>query len=261
MIAGEPMGDAPQTQLGRLFTLVIMLGGLTVFALFTGTVSAIITERLRSGMNSRLQDIEELEGHIVVCGWSRAGRKVVEELCQHGRANTPIVLVVAEVPPDFILEAADRLPIRFLQGDYTKTDVLEQARVRHASRTILLADRSLPNRSDQDRDARTILATSARVSGVVEIADEIFSSRSGNQFYKRPVREQWRGKTFLEIQSLLKGEFDALLGAVEQPSAPLGKPNGDRQSPYMRTTTNPPADYTLQSGNLFIVVAKSQPVW
>ena len=44
-----------------------------------------------------------------------------------------------------------------LQGDYTKISGLDQAGLRHASTAILLADKTQP-RSDQDRDARTVLA-------------------------------------------------------------------------------------------------------
>ncbi len=159
LIAGEPLWPSPpETLMGKLFTLVITIGGLTVFALFTGTVSAIVAERLEKGSRTGIMDLEELADHIIVCGWNRSGRVLLEEIHANPSMHHKAVVVVAENRPEFN-EAIDMNPrILFLEGDYTTIATLNKAKVALASTAILLADRSVPNRSDQDRDARTILA-------------------------------------------------------------------------------------------------------
>lgn len=305
LVAGEPMGEMPQTFIGKVFTLVIMVGGLTVFALFTGTVSAVMADRLTKGWRHGLMNPEDLENHIVVCGWNRSGGVLLEEIQAHLDMKNRPIAVVAESRPEFSDEIEANPRIIFVEGDYTRVDVLKRARVEVASSAILLADRTNPNRSDQDRDARTILAalmieklhpgiftcaellsrnnevhlrmagieevvigdeysatilaTSARVRGVTQIVDEVFSNKYGNQIYKRAIRPEWKGMSFLDLQSKVKSEHDALLIAVERRSAPAS-PEGD-DAPYARTITNPPADYKFQEGDRLIVISESEPAW
>ena len=45
----------------------------------------------------------------------------------------------------------------FISGDCTSNKILDQARVEHVHYAILVAEQHITGRSDQDRDARTIL--------------------------------------------------------------------------------------------------------
>lgn len=159
MMAGEPIGGEPTTWAGRLITLVVMLGGFTIFAMFTGVISALMVTRLRTGMEVKEMELEELHDHYVICGWNRAGRRIIRELqTDPATRHQPIVLIAElERDPDLPQEHVNAGLIFFLRGDYTAADVLRRARIEEAGRAILLADKSRP-RSDQDRDARTVLA-------------------------------------------------------------------------------------------------------
>ncbi len=206
-------------------------------------------------------------------------------------------MVIAEEKPNSdILEESPR--IYFIQGDYTTLAVLDTARVAQAARAILLADKSVPNRTDQDRDARTILAglmieklspgiftcaellsrdneehlrmagieevvaTSTRIRGVTEIADDIFSAMYGNQIYKRKIPIEWAGLTFLEMQQRMKMTYDALLMGIERSDEhPSVTELNERATPYSRTITNPPAHYELLRGDQLIIVSKKEPKW
>lgn len=161
MMAGEPIGAEPKTFGGRLVLLVMMLGGMTVFALLTGTVSAIMVDRLKNSLEANEMQLEELEDHIIVCGWNRGGARLIAELGHAEKyAHRPIV-VVADFPagesPDIDFQQIARERVFLVRNDYTRIHVLEDARIREASLAILLADK-LGSRSDQDRDARTVLA-------------------------------------------------------------------------------------------------------
>ena len=48
LVSGEPINGEPQTDAGRAITLIIMMGGLALFAVFTGVVTAVMRQRLKS---------------------------------------------------------------------------------------------------------------------------------------------------------------------------------------------------------------------
>lgn len=161
LIGGEPIGGNPAQMggVGRSVTLVLMFGGLTLFGIFIGTVSASMVTRF-SALEVTEMDLDELSGHRVVCGWNHAGPVVLQELFSKGSAvgQQPVVLIteIGGLPPDLPPGIrADRL--YHLSGDYTRMDVLERAGIATARAAVLLADTQV-TRSDQDRDARTVLA-------------------------------------------------------------------------------------------------------
>ncbi|HIK46756.1 MAG TPA: NAD-binding protein [Leptolyngbyaceae cyanobacterium M65_K2018_010] len=159
LVAAEPIGTEPVTPAGRVLTLLVMLGGLTLFAVITGLVSALMVQRLRSTMEFRTMDLDELRNHTVICGWNRSGIHVVEELLlDPDLRNSPILLVAEfEETPEQSLKNLNLSQLYCHTADYTRIDVLETIGITHADRAILLADTSRP-RSDQDIDARTVLA-------------------------------------------------------------------------------------------------------
>ncbi len=93
-----PVGANPETSLGRAVTLVVVLGGLTVFGVFVGTISASVTARLSGRMGANDMDLEELTNHVVVCGWNRAGKNVLRELLVGSRAEVVLVTEGAHLP-------------------------------------------------------------------------------------------------------------------------------------------------------------------
>lgn len=159
LAAGEPMGGLPLTGTGKLVALLVVLGGITMFAVMTGVVSAFMVRRLKVGMEARDMDLDELSGHIVICGWNRSGQHLIQHLMDDpAQRRRPIVAVAEfEVMPEGELAPGLRNHVYFQRGDYTRVEVLESVGIRRARRAILLADKTR-TRSDQDRDARTVLA-------------------------------------------------------------------------------------------------------
>lgn len=159
MMAGEPIGGEPTTWAGRLVTLAVMLGGFTIFAMFTGVISAVMVARLRTGMEAKEMELDELQDHYVICGWNRAAPRIIAELQADPVTRRQPIVIVAELDHDPVLprDGINEGLIFFVREDYTSADVLRRVRLDRARRAILLADKSRP-RSDQDRDARTVLA-------------------------------------------------------------------------------------------------------
>ena len=157
LIGGEPIGAEPVTEFGRVITAGLMMGGLTVFAIFTGTVSAVMVDSLRS-IRFRSMEIDEISNHLVICGWNRAGELVIDELLHSSEYGHIVVVAEDEHIDDLELLRMHEHRIYFVHGDYTRLDVLRQAGVDRARVAILLSDDSKDDRTLQDRDARTVLA-------------------------------------------------------------------------------------------------------
>ncbi|MFW5857534.1 MAG: potassium channel family protein [Planctomycetota bacterium] len=160
LMAGEPIpGDAvARTTAGRVIAGLVMLGGFTVFAMFTGVVSAVMVARLKGRMEAKAMELDELNDHYVICGWNRSVPVIVRELQADPQTARTAIVLVAELDeePDFPAGVAREL-VFLVRGDFTSTEVLRRAGVERAGAAILVADKSR-ERIDQDRDARTILA-------------------------------------------------------------------------------------------------------
>jgi len=159
LISAEPINTTPVTFWGKIIVVVLMIGGLTLFAVFTGVVSAVMVQKLKGGLDVREVELNELKNHIILCGWNRTAVMIIEELQSDKEyQHTPIV-VIAEFQEDSPLDYKNinRDLIYILKNDYTKIEVLKRAGVLKAKIAILLPDKTI-ERSDQDRDARTVLA-------------------------------------------------------------------------------------------------------
>ena len=156
LFAGEPTPMIPQTVVGRLVAVFIMFMGLTMFAVFAGTISAFMVDRIRR--EGAIVDFDEFFNHIVICGWTAKTEIIIREFrASAGFRNKPIV-VIAELDPDSVqIESDIRTNVAFINDDFTRVAALERGGIRRAEACIILADRS-GNRSEQDADARTILA-------------------------------------------------------------------------------------------------------
>lgn len=156
-IGGEPTFGEPSSLMGKLITISLMLGGLTIFGLFIGTVSATMMARLSKTLEINVMDLDELSNHTVVCGWNRGATAVLQELFAKGRHEPVVVITESDSIPEELPADIKQDLVYHLTGDYTRVDVLEQANITEAASAILMTD-ALVQRSDQDRDARTVLA-------------------------------------------------------------------------------------------------------
>lgn len=176
LVAGEPVGQTPTTTAGRIVTLGVMMSGLLVFAVITGVVSANMVDRLRR-LDLRNLELEDLEGHVIICGWNAAAIRVIRELQADANYSRRGIVVIAEFASEPDIRDSVEYPalVFFLQGDPTRPDVLHRARIVHASRAIVLADRTR-ERSDQDLDARTVLTALLIENINREQSKDIFTS-------------------------------------------------------------------------------------
>ncbi len=147
-------GDVtPVTGLGRLASIILMLGGVGLVSVMTATfASVLVTQRIREGRG--LDQIRD-SGHLLVCGWSQYAERVLEAIFATGRVER--VALVNDLPEDEAAEILTRVrAARLVRGDPTSEVTLERANVRHAAAAVVLADASRAG-----ADERTALITLA----------------------------------------------------------------------------------------------------
>lgn len=295
VVAGEPVMGEPRTSAGRLVALIVAGGGLTMFAVFTGFVSAMMVQRLKMGMEMKDFDLDELRDHVIICGWNRSAHTIIEELQLEPAMKNRGIVVVAEFSetPEAELKKVDRSRVYFFLGDYTNIEVLEEVGMRHAAQAILLADHCLP-RSDQDRDARTVLAAltieklnpkiltcaqlldrknnvQLQVAGVedVIIADEVSGHLIATWSRNRALTN-----VFMELLSADTGNNlykvalpQAWEGLTFQEGAQRLKDRHDtllvaierEQDGRRQTLVNPPGSTPFSGGDFLVVIARDAP--
>lgn len=159
LVSLQPTGGTPSNELGRAVTLALMVGGLAVFGVFVGMVSGATINAVARSMERSEMDLEDLCGHVLVCGWNPSGPAMLRELFGPGNPRDRAVVIVTEhpkAPADLPLEDLPRELVHYVSGDYTRVEILEQIGVKRAAMAILLSDTATA-RSPQDRDARSVL--------------------------------------------------------------------------------------------------------
>ena len=125
----------PLSPAGRLFTIGLIVTGVgSAIYLFTVIGELVVEGQLReflgkSAMNRKIHNLQE---HVIVCGYGRFGRAVVEELV---RDNVPMVVIEVDHAKRADLETVGPLHV---MGSALEDSVLEDAGVGSA-RAIIVA--------------------------------------------------------------------------------------------------------------------------
>lgn len=123
----------PLSTAGRAFTVVLSYSGIFALAYFgSELVRSVVTGEIRDIIGRQWVDdqLVNLSGHMIVCGYGRMGRIVCSEL---ERQNKRFVVI------DKSPEVLDKLPFAHglpLVGDATADDVLRKAGVERARALI-----------------------------------------------------------------------------------------------------------------------------
>jgi voltage-gated potassium channel len=135
-------GDiVPVTVGGRLFTIAIILSGVgTALYLLSAAAQLVLEGQLRDifGRNVMHRRIDQLQGHVIVCGYGRFGLVVTEEL---RRNHAPVLVIDADPGKEEALRALD---VPYVIGSALADEVLEQVGIRRA-RAIVVATPSDPD--------------------------------------------------------------------------------------------------------------------
>jgi voltage-gated potassium channel len=131
----------PLSGIGHLFTIGLILGGVSAAAYAVGTIGEHVIGGQLSGTLRRRrmqQEIDQLEGHYIVCGFGRVGRQVVENLQLRQMA------VVVVEPADAAYAEGEADPPR-IRGDATDDRALREAGIGRAAGLVAAAGEDAVN--------------------------------------------------------------------------------------------------------------------
>ena len=134
----HPLSDA-----GRMFTSLLILSGLGTFAYsLTAVTSSIVGGEIKSlitGYKVNTQ-IENLENHVVICGFGRNGSQAARSLIE---SETPFVVIENDMK--LCAQLMQEGKILCLQGDATDDAVLLRAGILKARALITTLDKDTNN--------------------------------------------------------------------------------------------------------------------
>lgn len=133
---------APLGRAGKLFTVALIVTGVGTALYLLGSIAELLLEgRLRAvfGRDSMANRLEDLSDHVIVCGFGRFGRVVVDELRENG-----VTLVIVENDP---AKEADLegLGVPYVLGSATSDECLERARVERARALVCATESDAAN--------------------------------------------------------------------------------------------------------------------
>ena len=162
-------GDmAPATFSGRLIAIIIMLSGIILVALVTGTISSIFTtKRIMEGKG--LEKILK-ENHILICGWNTNISNLINGFLESSN-NSNIILINDETQDkiDTIMSNFSSTNVQFVRGDYSLDSILEKANATKAKYVLILND---PNNNQDEKVILTTL-TIKKISPNIRVVAQI----------------------------------------------------------------------------------------
>ncbi len=263
----------PLSPAGRLYTIGLIIAGVgTGLYLLTIVGELVIEGRLREffGRTSMQRAIEQLTGHVVICGFGRFGRAVFEEL---HRKREAVVVIDSDATLEPVLQASGA---RYVIGSAIADDVLERAGIARA-RAVVVATPSDPDNVFVTLSAREknptlrIHARGESEAGLRHLrlagADQVVSAYQSGGLRVAATILQPSVVDFLELALPGRGEAIDLeeirvgagmalvgqeVGAIERGSTRLrivGLKRGDAP-----TVIAPEASMRVEAGDLLVIV-------
>ncbi|HSD11561.1 MAG TPA: NAD-binding protein [Candidatus Binatia bacterium] len=270
-------GDVvPVTTGGKLFTVFLIMTGVgTALYLLSQLAELVIEGKLRElfGRNVMEREIAKLENHVIVCGFGRFGRAVVEELL---RSRSPLVIIDSDPARQDDLAS---LGVPYLIGSALLDETLDHAGVDRA-RAIVVAtpsdsDNVFITLSARERNPRISIHSRAeseagarrlQLAGATQVISAYQSggTRIAASILRPAVVD------FLEISTLGRGEEDIALEEIRAAaSCPMiGRTIGalEQQSPRLRivalkrngepTRITPDGSTPVSEGDYLVVIGE-----
>src|SRR5262245_60894412 len=169
-------GDlVPRTGAGRLFTVVLILSGVgSALYLFSVGAQLLLEGQLRDvfGRTAMQRRADQLDRHVILCGYGRFGRAVAGELKRNGAE-----MVVIDADPDRE-EEIRQLGVPYIIGSGLSDEVLERAGIRRARAIVVATPSDSDNVFISSRPARRIRPSGSMRAGRRRVGCDAWSSRA-----------------------------------------------------------------------------------
>jgi voltage-gated potassium channel len=124
----------PLDSAGTAFTIALIFTGVgTAYYVLAAVTEMVVGGQLRElfGRNAMMRKIHNLSGHVIVCGYGRFGRVVVDEL---RRYHTRLVVIEKDPEKESMLMQNGEL---YIVGSALEESALEQAGVASANEIVI----------------------------------------------------------------------------------------------------------------------------
>lgn len=178
LMAGE-YADFPKTLGGKIVFLILLIFEMGVFAMLTGTISAIMMDKLKETTMHKHINPEDLDKHVIICGFGQKTIILAREFLLDPDFKESEILIISEkqgMMEELEQHNLDTSRISILNEDFTSMSALNKAGVQKARLAVITSERS-GNRTTQDVDARTILAalTIEKLNPKIHTSAEIYN--------------------------------------------------------------------------------------
>lgn len=158
-IATVGYGDiVPKTEIGRVIGIIIIILGVTLFSLISGSIASLLVEwriKERKGLGK-----VRFKNHLVILGWNNHLEKTLEAMGNFINLDDYNIVLVNQAEEEDYENFKSKFPdlnIKFIHGDFTKENVLKRANISHAKYIIILSD-TYGGRSLEECDERTLIS-------------------------------------------------------------------------------------------------------
>jgi voltage-gated potassium channel len=262
----------------EVFTIFLILFG-------TGTVLYTLGVLLETLFEGQLDDqfrrqrmqrrIDDLDGHVIVCGYGQVGRAIVGEM--HRAGKQVVIVDHAEIDLDDLEEG-----VEIVVGEATDDDVLEQAGLRRASTLVVAldsdADTLFVSLTARSENADLFIIARANSAGVVRKLGRVGVDRVVN-----PHEIGGSRMAAMVLQPDVTDFLDVVMHDLElevrmaeisatDKSGYVGKTVTDILTPEQPSTTlvavrrdgqfisNPPGDLEIELGDILIVLGTDEHI-
>ncbi len=133
---------APLTDIGKIFTMVLIFSSLGTFAFVGSSLARFVFDgELANYIKTYKVDkkIAKLKNHVIIVGFGRNGEQAALELAEHG-----VDFVVVDKRDNVISRIRENPELLYLKGDATHEEVLDKVNV-HRARALIA---TTPNDAD-----------------------------------------------------------------------------------------------------------------
>ncbi len=133
---------APLTNLGKIFTIVLIVSSLGSFAYVGSNLARFVFDgELANYIKTYKVDkkIAKLKDHVIIVGYGRNGEQAAMELAEHG-----VKFVIVDKRDNVISRIRENPDLLYLKGDATHEEILSQVKI-HSARALIA---TTPNDAD-----------------------------------------------------------------------------------------------------------------
>lgn len=130
----------PLSDLGRIFTIFLALGGAGFFFYILALFSEVMVSKTIENLwgKKMMKQISQLKDHCILCGFGRIGRYIYEFI----KEELPVVVI--EKNPE-ILKELDEIRVLHLEGDATSEETLIKAGIERAKYLVAVLGEDAEN--------------------------------------------------------------------------------------------------------------------